>query len=91
MSAESGEFTATRQPRLRAAPIIASASARRVSVHILVRKLKLSSMRTSAEAGIPAMCLANASGPGSNVASKKEISCPACRRSAAVSSVVSGG
>ena len=52
LSLASGPLTATLQPRSAASEIIASADSRRAVVHILVRKLKLSSITSTASGWI---------------------------------------
>ena len=58
-----GTIDCDQQPRSAASPIMASADSRRAVVHILVRKLKLSSIRRSASGCVRSSIASNASTP----------------------------
>ena len=70
---------------------MARADSRIRSVHILVRKLKLSSTSATTRGRTACSISANASVPGASMASKSATPCPRSRSTAAVMSVASGG
>jgi anaerobic magnesium-protoporphyrin IX monomethyl ester cyclase len=83
--------SATRAPAARAAAIMVSAASRMRTVHILVRKLKLSSKMPTAAGRRSATSRVNSSTPSDSMASKSRTSCPRSRSTDAVISVASGG
>jgi hypothetical protein len=76
-------FTATRQPRAAAARSSRTAASRIRSVHILVRKLKLSSRNADDAGRVRSSASSKASTPGESIASKRATSNPRSRSSAA--------
>jgi hypothetical protein len=74
-----------------ASPIIRSAASRIRVVHIFVRKLKLSSRIPTTRGREAASAAVNSSSPSESIASKRATGTPRSRRTAAVTSVASGG